>query len=163
MGKKLDNKEDQVIETPQELAARLTGEPQTKEDVLAEMAKSRNLADAEELFTHAITKQRLELPSIGAYVEYMPLRPLDRIEINGITDPNPDLQRDMRNRKKVFLMLNRADERYTEKAIEEMGATIVDAILLEHEMVEDSRFLLPILNRRSDGLRQTLKRRSWSS
>ena len=149
-----------VEETPQELAARLTGEPQTDEDILAEMAKSRNLADAEELFTHAIIKQRLELSSIGAYVEYMPLRAMDRIEINSIVDTNPDVQRDKRNRRKVFLMLNRADKRYTEPAIENMAATTVDAILLEYEMKEDSHFLLPILNRRSDGLRQTLRRRS---
>ena len=152
-----------VEETPQELAARLTGEPQTDEDILAEMAKSRNLADAEELFTHAITIQRLELPSIGAFVEYMPLRPMDRIKINSITDPNPDVQRDKRNRRKVFLMLNRADERYTETAIENMSAAIVDAILLEYEMREDSHFLLPILNRRSVGLRRTSRRRNSSS
>ena len=143
-----------------QLARELTGEPQTDDEILAEMAKSRNLADAGELFTHAIRKQTLELPSVGAYVEYMPLRSKDRIEVNGIVDVNPDVQRDKRNRRKLFLMLNRADVRYTEEAIENMSAAIVDAILLEYEMQEDSRFLLPILNRRSDGLRQTLRRRS---
>lgn len=145
------------------LAKEMTGEAQTEEDILAEMAKNRNLADAEELFTHAIQKQVLELPSIGAYVEYMPLRPKDRIDINSIIDPNPDVQRDRRNRRKTFLMLNRADERYTEEAIENMSAAIVDAILLEYEMKEDSHFLLPILNRRSSGLRRTLKLRNSSS
>ena len=143
-----------------QLARELTGEPQTDDEILAEMAKSRNLADAGELFTHAIQKQTLELPSVGAYVEYMPLRSKDRIEVNGIVDVNPDVQRDKRNRRKLFLMLNRADSRYTEEAIENMSAAIVDAILLEYEMQEDSRFLLPILNRRSDGLRQTLRRKS---
>ena len=152
-----------VEETPQELAKRLTGEPQTDEDILAELAKNRNLADAEELFTHAIQKQRLELPSIGAYVEYMPLRAMDRIDFNGIIDPNPDVQRDKRNRRKVFLLLNRADERYTEVAIENMSAVHIDAILLEYEMQEDSHFLLPILSRRSDGLSRTLRRRNSSS
>ena len=159
MGEK-ENKGEIVEETPQELAARLTGQPQTDEEILAELAKNRNLADAEELFTHAITKQRLELPSIGAFVEYMPLRPMDRIDLNSIIDPNPDVQRDKRNRRKVFLMLNRADERYTETAIENISAAIVDAILLEYEMKEDSRFLLPILDRKSDGLRRTMRRRS---
>ena len=152
-----------VEETPQELAKRLTGEPQTDEEILAELAKNRNLADAEELFTHAIQKQRLELPSIGAYVEYMPLRAMDRIEVNSIVDPNPDVQRDKRNRRKVFLLLNRADERYTEVAIENMSATTVDAILLEYEMEEDSPFLLPILLRRNAGLTRTSRLRNSSS
>jgi len=150
-----DTKEDFI-----QLARELTGEPQTEEEILAEMAKNRNLADAEELFTHAIQKQRLELPSIGAYVEYMPLRAKDRIEVNSIIDANPDIQRDKRNRKKLYLMLNRADSRYTEEAIENMSAAIVDAILLEYDLREDSRFLLPILTRRNDGLRQTTRRRS---
>ena len=88
---------------------------------------------------------------------------MDRIDFNGIIDPNPDVQRDKRNRRKVFLMLNRADERYTEVAIENMSAVHIDAILLEYEMQEDSHFLLPILNRRSDGLKQTLRRRNSSS
>lgn len=155
-----EKKTGNVEETPQELADRLMGKDQTEEELLAEAAKSRNLADATEIFTHAIIKQKLELPSVGAFVEYMPLRPLDRVEINTIVDINQDVQRDMRNRKKVFLLLNRADKRYTEVAIENLSAAIVDAILLEYEMQEDSHFLLPILSRRSDGLRQTPRRRN---
>lgn len=152
-----------VEETPQEVAKRLTGEPQTDEDILAELAKNRNLADAEELFTYAAQKQRLELPSVGAYVEYMPLRGIDRVEVNSILDVNQDLQRDKRNRKMVHLMLSRADKRYTEEAVNNLSAAIIDAILLEYEMKESSPFLQPILLRKGSGLRQTLRRRNSSS
>jgi hypothetical protein len=145
------------------LAEEMTGKPQTEEAILAERAKHRNLADAEELFAYAIQKKKLELPSIGAYVEYMPLRSIDRIEVNSIIDSNPDIQRDKRNREMVFRLLSRADSRYTREAIENLSAMIIDAILLEYEMQEDSRFLLPILNRKSSGLRATLRRRDSSS
>lgn len=162
MDEKVENK-DEHVETPQEMADRLLGKEDTEAEALAKQAESRNLADSKELLTHAITKQKLLLPSVGAFVEYMPLRPLDKVEVDMIIDPNLDVQRDMRNRKKVFLLLNRADKRYTEDSIENMSAAIVDAILLEYEMKEDSHFLLPILNRRSDGLRRTSRRRNISS
>ena len=162
MGEEIENR-DELVETPQELADRLMGKEQTEAEALAKKAESLNLADAKEILTHAITKQKLVLPSVGAFVEYMPLRPMDKVEVNTIIDSNPDVQRDMRNRKKVFLLLNRADERYTEVAIENLSAAIVDSILLEYEMKEDSHFLLPILNRRSDGLRRISRRRSTSS
>lgn len=156
------NKEE-TIDDFIKIAEELTGEPQRQEDILAQQARDRNLADAEELFTHALIKKKLELPSVGAYVEYMPLRTQDRLEINSIIDPNPDIQRTKRNRRKVYLLLSRADERYTEDAIENLPVSIIDAILLEYEMVEDSRFLLPILTRRRDGLRQTTQRNNSSS
>lgn len=162
MGEEVVGKED-TIDDFNALAKELTNEPQSEEDILAEKAKARNLADAVELFSYAIQKKRLELPSIGAYVEYMPLRSQDRIAVNSITDTNPDIQRDKRNREMVYLLLSRADERYTREAVENLSAVLIDAILLEYEMQEDSRFLLPILNRKSDGLRKTLRRRNSSS
>ena len=159
MGEEVSRKEDTADDFIQ-LAKELTGEPQTQEEILAERAKSRNLADAEELFASAHIKKRLELPSIGAYVEYMPLRSIDNLEINKLIDPNQDIQIDKRNRKKVYLLLSRADKRYTEEAIDNLQASVVDAILLEYQLKEESPFLLPILNRRRDGLRRTLTPRS---
>lgn len=157
-----ENKKEETFEDFQKKAEELTGESFRDEDVLAQKAKDRNLADANELFSYAETKKRLELPTIGAYVEYMPLRAGDNIQIASIVDTNQEVQRDKRNRMKVYLMLHRADERYTKEAIDNLAGSIVDAILLEYEMAEDSRFLLPILNRRRDGLRQTLKRKDSS-
>jgi len=152
-------KKEETFEDFQRLAEELTGEPQTEENIKAQQAKDRNLADAEELISYALTKKKLELPTVGAFVEYMPLRTQERIEINSIHDENEDIQRDLRNRKTVYLLLNRADKRYTEDAIDNLPASIIDAILLEYEMAENAPFLLPILNRRRDGFRQTLRRR----
>ena len=158
---------DEVKETTGDdfikLAEEMTGEKQTDEDMLAEMAKSRNLADIDELINYASIKKKLFMESMGFYVEYCPLRTEDRIEINSINDDNADIQRDKRNRRAIYLLLNRADDRYTEEKVNGLAATYIDAIMLEYDMQEDTRFLQPILKKRSDGLRQILRRKNTSS
>jgi hypothetical protein len=122
-------------------------------------AESQNLIDVEELVNYAVTKKKLVLPSIGGYVMYCPLRIEDRAEIMKIKDSDPDVQLDKRNRHTVYLMLKRADERWTQELAYNLPAAWVDAILIEYGKEEQDRFLLPVLRRRLDGLRETRRRR----
>jgi len=121
------------------------------EEELGIMAEKRELIDVETLMHHADTKQKLELPTLGCHVYYKPLRIGDRIEINEITHRDPVVQRDMRNRHKVFLLLNRADKRYTAPVIDELPAHVIDTILTMYLAEEEEPFLLPLLRRRSRG------------
>jgi len=148
--------------TPQrEVWKRLEGIDDQKEiEALAEKAKVRNLADATEIINYANIKKKLMLPSIGYFVEYMPLRIQDRIEIMRITDDNLEVQTDLRNRRTVFLLLNRADpETWTVETTGKLSAVLVDAILMEYGYEEDDRFLLPIIKRKLDGLAQIIQPR----
>ena len=140
----------------------ILGEPTTQEQLEAD-AKIKNLADAPEVLSYASTPKKLELPTIGYYVNYTPLTMEDRIQINSITDENPDVQRDRRNRKKAYLLLKRANPKtFTEEMINELAANIIDTILLEYDKAEDSRFLLPLMQTRFNGYRRTLRRRDTS-
>jgi len=126
---------------------------------LEDLAKARNLADAKEMLNYANIKKKLVLTSLGYYVEYCPLRIEDRIKISELTDPSTEIQRDMRNRKMAYLVLSRADDRWTEEVVAELPAIFIDAMLMAYDEAEDSRFLLPILERRSSGLSRILRRR----
>lgn len=118
-----------------------------------ELAKVRNLADAEVVLNYANIVKKLELPSLGFFVEYCPLRIKDRLEINAISDESEEIQIDLRNRRTLYLILHRADpELWTPQKIEELPAMFVDAILMEYGQVEDDSFLLPIITRKLDGL-----------
>lgn len=133
-----------------------TAEREDTDRQLAELAKDRNLADAPEMINYANIKKKLELPSLGYHVEYCPLRIEDEVEIDQIKDDNPEVQQDLRNRKKAYLILSRADSRWTDQVVKELAAVIIDAILMEYDTAEDTRFLLPIIRRRSAGLRRAL-------
>lgn len=140
----------------------ILGEPTTEEQLAAD-AKIKNLADAQEVLSYASTTKKLELPTIGYHVNYTPLTLEERIQINSITDENPDVQRDRRNTKKVYLLLNRADpETFTEEVVYQLAANIIDTILMEYDKAEDSRFLLPLMRTRFNGFRRTLRRRDTS-
>ena len=68
---------------------------------------------------------------------------------------------DQRNREKVYLILSRADsEFWTKEKVYGLAAIFVDAILYEYDDAEDSRLLLPIIRRKSLGLRRTLTSKS---
>lgn len=125
-------------------------------------AEAQNLLDADELINYAVTKKKLVLPTIGGYVMYCPLRIEDRAEIMKIKDGDPDVQLDKRNRHTAYMMLKRADDRWTQEKAYNLPASWVDAILIEYGKEEQDRFLLPILRRRLDGLRQTRKPRKSS-
>ena len=89
---------------------------------------------------------------MGYHVWYMPLTVGDRLLINQITDDNPAVQRDQRNRKKVHLILSKVDgDVFTEKTCDNLGANIVDTILMRYDEEEDSYFLLRLLQRRLSG------------
>lgn len=152
-----------VEETHEETRERLERlEEQEEEANLEELAQARSLADAEEMINYASIKRKLPLPTLGYFVEYLPLTIMERAKILEITDPNREIQRDKRNRMKVFLLMSRADERWTWDKVDGLAATIIDIILYEHENAEDGRFLLPVLRRRSSGLRRALKPRNTS-
>lgn len=127
-----------------------------------ERAEARNLIDADELINYANTPKKLVLPTIGGYINYCPLRIEDRAQVMKIKDSDPDVQLDKRNRHIVYLMLNRADDRWTEEKAYNLPAAWVDAILIEYTNEEQDRFLQPIYRRRLDGLERTRKRRKSS-
>lgn len=151
-----------IVDPQREVRERLEAIDDGKEiDALAEKAKVRNLADADEIINYANIKKKLELPTIGYHIYYCPLRIEDRLKISDITDDNLEIQRDQRNREKVFLLLSRADpDFWTREVVYELAAVFIDAILYEYDDEEDTRFLLPIIRRRSDSLRRTLTSRS---
>ena len=122
------------------------------EEELGIMTEKRELIDVETLMKHADTKHKLELPTLGCHVYYKPLRIGDRIEVNEINHPDMAVQRDLRNRHKCFLLLHRADKRYTAPVIDTLPAHVIDTILTEHLAQEEEPFLLPLLKRRSSGL-----------
>ena len=120
-----------------------------KEEKPADM---RNLADIRELLNYANLKKHLVIPTMGFYVEYCPLRICDRIEIMGITNENKEVETDERNRRTLYLLLNRADpEVWTKKIVNNIPAIFVDAILMEYGQQEADPFLQPIIERKLRG------------
>jgi len=124
-----------------------------------EAAEARSLIDADEMVNYAKTPRKLVLPSIGGYVMYCPLRIEDRAEIMKIKDNDPDVQLDKRNRHTVYVMLKRADDRWTQEKAYDLPAAWIDAILIEYAAEEHDRFLRPIYQRRLAGLARTRKPR----
>lgn len=122
------------------------------EKELGTLAEQRELMDVETLFKHAETKRKLELPNLGCYVYYTPLRIGDRIDINKITHQEEIVQRDMRNRRKLYLLLSRADKRYTEDIIASIPAQVIDNIIYEYSLQEETPFLPHPLRKRLIGL-----------
>ena len=133
------------------------------EEELGKFTETRELMDVDTLIHHADTKQKLGLPTLGAYVYYKPLRIQDRVDINEIKHTDPDIQRDLRNRRKVYLLLSRSDPRYTEEIVNAMAGHLIDTILTEHLAQEEESFLLPLMRRRSTGLRLTRRLSEQSS
>ena len=120
---------------------------------LVELAGVRDLADADEVLNYANIRKRLELPSFGYFVEYCPLRVEDRLQITSIKDDDEAIQTDLRNRRTVFLLLNRArPDIWTEEKVNKLAAVFIDAIVMEYGSQEGDRFLLPIIKRKLDGL-----------
>ena len=124
-----------------------------------EIAEARSLIDADEMVNYAKTPRKLVLPSIGGYVMYCPLRIEDRAEIMKIKDNDPDVQLDKRNRHTVYVMLKRADNRWTQEKAYDLPAAWIDAILIEYAAEEHDRFLQPVYQRRRAGLARTRKPR----
>ena len=119
----------------------------------AKLAKTRNLADADVLLNYANIVKHLEIPTLGVFVEYTPLRIQDRIEINSIKHKDEEIRNDLRNRRTLFLLVYRANKEFwTQEKVNELPAMFIDAILMEYGQVEDDRFLLPIITRKLSGL-----------
>jgi hypothetical protein len=128
----------------------------------AKLAKTRNLADADVLLNYANIVKHLEIPTLGVFVEYTPLRIQDRIEINSIKHKDEEIRNDLRNRRTLFLLVYRANKEFwTQEKVNELPAMFIDAILMEYGQVEDDRFLLPIITRKLSGLTEaSLPRKS---
>jgi hypothetical protein len=128
----------------------------------AKLAKTRNLADADVLLNYANIVKHLEIPTLGVFVKYTPLRIQDRIEINSIKHKDEEIRNDLRNRRTLFLLVYRANKEFwTQEKVNELPAMFIDAILMEYGQVEDDRFLLPIITRKLSGLTEaSLPRKS---
>ena len=137
----------------------LTGEP-TTEERMKELAKTRDLFSVKEAIGYADQEKVLKLGTIGYYVKYKPLRIQDKLAIAEITEINPNVLRDRQNRLKVKLILNRCYPDINDAFVDKMSANVVDVILTEYDIEEDGRFLLPLMQRRSDGLNPASKSRS---
>ena len=141
------SKQDRELEV---FVKSITGEP-TTEEKLAELAKDRELFSSEEALNYADVKKKLEMPTIGYHVYYKPLTISNRIDINSVTDPDQNIQRDKRNRRKVYLILARCYPQLTQATIDGWAANMVDTILSEYDKAEDGRFLPPLMKRRLSG------------
>lgn len=155
--------EQPSVETNEDRLKRLEGvADKTEEKEQWDRAEAQNLLDADDLINYANIKKKLVLPTIGGHVMYCPLRIEDRSEVMKIKDSDPDVQLDKRNRHVVYMMLKRADDRWTQDKVYGLPAAWIDAILIEYTKEEQDRFLLPIYQRRLDGLASIRRRRKSS-
>jgi len=121
------------------------------------LAADRNLFDVEELLNAGTIPRKLELPELGEdsfHVYYCPLNAKDRLTVLRIVNVKPEIQRDLQNRKMLYLMLHKADERWTEEKVDGLPATWVDAILIKIGR-EQNRFLQRLVRGGLAGLGQT--------
>ena len=126
-----------------------------------ELAEARGLFDVDAILTDATSPRKLLLPELeesSFHVMWCPLNSVDRVAVLRITDDNPDVQVDLRNRWAVYLMLSKADARCTEKVVERMPAHWVDLILTKIGSEQNS-FLSPLVRNVLSGLRPTSVRR----
>jgi len=122
-----------------------------------ELAEARNLFDVDEVLSDATKPRRLLLPELGDdsfHVYWCPLNSVDRVTVLRVTDENPDVQIDLRNRKAVYLMLSKADKRCTEQLVQQMPAYWIDVILTKIA-AEQNSFLSPLVRNVLSGLKPT--------
>lgn len=129
----------------------------TDED-LRKASEIRNLFDVDTIVKHSEKVVKLTLPTLGAYINIKPLRIIDNEAILSITHPNQNVERNLRNRMKIWKLVERVkDHKFTKENIDNLPANVVDIILTEYQSQEEERFLLPVLRRRQSGLTQTLE------
>ena len=126
-----------------------------------EIAERSNLFDIDELLNNARIQRKLILEDLGYHVYWCPLNAAERAEIFRIKDSDKDIQLDLRNRKALFIMLNKADERWTEEKVDTLPAAWVDVILIEIGK-ESNSFLRPRVITALGGLRLTSRRKKSS-
>jgi hypothetical protein len=128
------------------------------DEELQNLSETRDLFDVDSIVKHSKKTQKLQLPTLGAFIQYKPLRIIDVEAIDGLTHPNPALQKNLRNRMKVWKLIERVESnRFTKEDIDNLPANVIDTILMEYASQEEERFLLPLLKRRRDGFNQTLE------
>jgi len=126
-----------------------------------EIAERSNLFDIDELLNNDRVQRKLVFEDLGFHVYWCPLNAAERAEIFRIKDSDEEIQRDLRNRKALFIMLHKAEERWTEEQIDSLQAAWVDAILIEIGR-ETSSFLRPRVITALGGLRPASRRKKNS-
>lgn len=147
--------EDSTQEEWDQFTRTVLGEKTTEEQLEVD-ARIKNLADDKTVLNYANIHKKLVMPTIGFHVMYTPLTMEDRVSIHQILDPNLEVQRDKRNRKKVELILKKANDGvFTEEMIAGFAANLVDTILMRYDEEEDVHFLLRLIRKEWRGSRLT--------
>lgn len=126
-----------------------------------DLAEARKLFDVNELFDNAIKPRKLLLPELGddsCHIYWCPLNSVDRVAVLRITDDNPEVQTDLRNRHAIYLMLSKADPQCTKELIQRMPAYWLDVILTKIG-VEQNSFLSPLVKSVLSGLKPASTRK----
>lgn len=121
-----------------------------------DLAATRNLFDVDEILTDALKPRKMMLPELGDdsfHVYWCPLNSADRVELSRIEDKSLEVRANLINRKAVYIMLNRADNRCTEDTVARMPAHWIDMIMLK-VAGEQRSFLSPLLKSVLDGFDQ---------
>lgn len=132
-----------------------------EEAAYRDLAEARNLFDVDEILIDALKPRKLLLPELGDdsfHVYWCPLNSVDRVEIARIEDKNIDVRANLINRKAVYLMLSKADERCTEEIVQRMPAHWID-VIMTRVAAEQRSFLSPLVRSVLDGLRPTSRLR----
>jgi len=112
----------------------------------------RNLFDIDDM----LAIQRVTIEELGIYVDYAPLIVEERTEVFRVTDNNPVVQRDLQNRKELYLMLKKANPNITEDIVNHMRVEYLDAVLIQIRQ-RQQRFLLPLMKNVLAGSNQIIK------
>jgi hypothetical protein len=124
------------------------------------LAESRNLFNYDELVNSADIPRKVVLPDFGFHVEYCPLTSKERNEVFALKHHDPLMQLDMRNRKSLSMMMQKAmpHVKNIEAKVDKLPATWIDAIMIQISK-EERAFLPQIVNDALLGLNRTQKPR----
>lgn len=120
---------DQNIETRERLMA---ASEKDARDTYRDLAEARNLFDVDEILVDALKPKKMMLSELGDnsfHVFWCPLNSVDRVKILRIEDENAAVRIDLINRMSVYIMLSKADDRFTEEIVQRMPAHWIDLIL----------------------------------
>lgn len=124
------------------------------------LAESRNLFDYAELVNSASIPRKVVLDDFGFYIEYCPLTSEERNKVFAIRHHEPLVQLDMRNRKALAMMMQKAmpDKQDIEAKVDQLPATWIDAIMIKIAK-EENAFLPQLMNDALRGLNKIPKPR----
>jgi len=126
-----------------------------------DLAEARNLFDVDEILVDALKPRKMLLHELGDdsfHVYWCPLNSVDRVEIARIEDKNIDVRTNLINRKAVYIMLSKADDRCTEEIVKRMPAHWID-VMMTKIAAEQRSFLSPLVRNVLAGLSPTSRLR----